>query len=236
MIDIVAFDADDTLWHSETYFREAQLAFEKILGKYIDVTDADVHGKLLAFERRNVKRFGYGAKGMTLSMIETAIAATDGAVRGGDIQSILDLGHGILDHSVELLPHVEETIAEVSKSFPLVLITKGDLFHQEAKVAKSGLGKWFKRIEIVSEKDPATYRRVLDELGVAPERFVMIGNSPKSDIQPVLALGGHAVFIPYPVLWAMERTDPIDPATPGFFEVADVRAVPLVLERIASSS
>ena len=233
MIEIVAFDADDTLWHSEIHFREAQQAFEQILGGYIDLADSAAHDRLLSVERRNVKRFGYGAKGMTLSMIEAAIAATDGAIRGADIQKILDLGHAILEHPVELLPNVRDVVAALSSQYHLVLITKGDLFHQEAKVERSDMSQFFRRIEIVSEKDVPTYRRVLEEIGVAPERFVMIGNSPKSDIKPVLELGGHAVLIPYPVLWAMEQTDPIDPATPRFHEVADVTAVPPLLARIA---
>ncbi|AVP97475.1 haloacid dehalogenase [Ahniella affigens] len=233
MIEILAFDADDTLWHSEIHFRDAQQAYERILAHYLDVADAVVHQRLLEVERRNVKRFGYGAKGMTLSMIEAAITLTEGRISGHHVQAILEIGHGVLEHPVELLPHVEETVAELAKRQVLVLITKGDLFHQEAKVARSGMGRYFRRIEIVSEKDVPTYQRLLEELNVSPDRFMMVGNSPKSDIQPVLALGGHGVLIPYPILWEMERSEPISPDTPRFAQVADIRQIPALLDRFA---
>lgn len=205
MITHVAFDADDTLWHSEGHYRDAQAAYEQLLGAYIDVADANVHARLLEVERRNIKRFGYGAKGMTLSMVEAAIAMTEARIGATDIQRIVDLGVAVLEHPVELLPGIVDAVAEVAKDFTLLLITKGDLFHQEAKIAKSGLGDWFHRIEIVSEKDVPTYRRVLDEVGIRPQQFLMIGNSPGSDIAPVLQLGASAVYVPYHLLWAIDR-------------------------------
>lgn len=233
MIDIVAFDADDTLWHSEIHFRDAQQAYERILANYFDLADTAVHARLLDVERRNVKRFGYGAKGMTLSMIEAAITLTEGRISGQDVQRILDIGHRVLEHPVELLPDVEETIAEVARKHVVVLITKGDLFHQEAKVARSGMSRYFRRIEIVSEKDVPTYQRLLEEFQVRAERFVMIGNSPKSDIQPVLALGGKAILIPYPILWEMEKSEPIAANTPGFHQVSQIRDVPALLQALS---
>lgn len=236
MITHVAFDADDTLWHSEGHFRDAQAAFERVLGTYIDVADADVHARLLDVERRNIKRFGYGAKGMTLSMIEAAIAMTDARISATDLQRIVDLGVAVLEHPVELLPGIVDAVAEVAKEFTLLLVTKGDLFHQEAKIAKSGLGNWFHRIEIVSEKDVPTYRRVLDEVGIRPDQFLMIGNSPKSDIEPVLALGASAVYVPYHLLWAMEQGQGFDASSPRLRQVATAAEIPAAVRELAPSA
>ncbi len=203
-IELVGFDADDTLWHSETYFQAAHAEFERILSPWLDLADECLHARLLATERANIKLFGYGAKGMMLSMLETAIAMTDARIPAADLARILTLGKDILAHPVELLPDIRAVVENIAATHRIVLITKGDLFHQEAKIAASGLADLFTRIEIVSEKDPAAYARVLRECDVAPERFVMVGNSLRSDIEPVLALGGWGVHVPYPVTWAHE--------------------------------
>lgn len=205
MFRLVGFDADDTLWRSEDYFQAAHAQFEAIIGTYVDLADARLHERLLATERGNIKLFGYGAKGMTLSMIETAVEITEGRVSGVDVHRLVQLGKDILQHPVELLPGVRAAVEAVGAQYPLVLITKGDLFHQEAKVRASGLSELFHRIEIVSEKDPQTYARVLGEFAIGPEAFVMVGNSLRSDIAPVLALGGWGVHVPYHVTWALER-------------------------------
>lgn len=235
MITHVAFDADDTLWHSEGHYRDAQAAYEQLLGAYIDVADANVHARLLEVERRNIKRFGYGAKGMTLSMVEAAIAMTEARIGAADIQRIVDLGVAVLEHPVELLPGIVDAVAEVAKDFTLLLITKGDLFHQEAKIAKSGLGDWFHRIEIVSEKDVPTYRRVLDEVGIRPQQFLMIGNSPGSDIAPVLQLGASAVYVPYHLLWAMEQGHGFDAASPRLRQVSRAAEIPAAVRALAAA-
>jgi putative hydrolase of the HAD superfamily len=234
MITHVAFDADDTLWHSEGHYREAQAAYERLLGAYIDVADANVHARLLEVERRNIKRFGYGAKGMTLSMVEAAIAMTEARISATDIQRIVDLGVAVLEHPVELLPGIVEAVAEVAKDFTLLLITKGDLFHQEAKIARSGLSNWFHRIEIVSEKDVPTYRRVLDEVGIRPEQFLMVGNSPGSDIAPVLELGASAVYVPYHLLWAMEQGQGFDATSPRLRQVSQSSEIPAAVRSLAA--
>ena len=235
MITHVAFDADDTLWHSEGHYRDAQAAYEKLLADYIDIANADVHARLLDVERRNIKRFGYGAKGMTLSMVEAAIAMTEARISATDIQRIVDLGVAVLEHPVELLPGIVDAVAEVAKDFTLLLITKGDLFHQEAKIAKSGLGDWFHRIEIVSEKDVPTYRRVLDEVGIRPQQFLMIGNSPGSDIAPVLQLGASAVYVPYHLLWAMEQGHGFDAASPRLRQVSRAAEIPAAVRALAAA-
>lgn len=211
MFGLVGFDGDDTLWHSEGYFRAAHAEFEAIVGKYVDLADAGLHEKLLATEQRNIKLFGYGAKGMTLSMVETAIALTGERIGAADIHRIVGLGKAILAHPVELLPGIRAAVEAVAREHPVVLVTKGDLFHQEAKVRACGLADLFRRIEIVSEKDAGTYARVLGEFSMAPSRFVMVGNSLRSDIEPVLRLGGWGVHMPYHVTWAHEMEHGIEP-------------------------
>ena len=219
-IRLVGFDADDTLWRSEDYYRAAQAEFERIIAGYVDLDD--VHHRLYAVESRNLAVFGYGAKGMTLSMLEAAIAITDAAISAGDLQRILQIGKSILRHPVELLPGIREAVAEIARDHEVVLITKGDLFHQEAKVRESGLADLFPRIEIVSEKDPATYARVLSEFDLEPGHFAMIGNSLRSDIVPVLELGGWGVYMPYHVTWAHESEATLPPALAG--RMAQVQA------------
>ena len=203
-IALVGFDADDTLWRSEDYFAQAQVEFERIIGRYVDLADSRARERLYAVEKGNLALFGYGVKGMALSMIEAAIGITDGRIDADDIQRILRMAKDMLDHPVELLPGVREAVEEIGAPCELVLITKGDLFHQEAKVRQSGLGHLFPRIEIVSEKDPPTYARVLAEFGLPPQRFLMIGNSLRSDVAPVLALGGWAIHMPYHLTWEHE--------------------------------
>lgn len=202
-LKLIGFDADDTLWRSEDYYLEAQSEFERIVGGYVDLDDA--HDRLYAVEKQNIALFGYGAKGMTLSMIEAAIAITEERISARDLHRIVELGKAVLQHPVELLPGIREAVEEIAREHPVVLITKGDLFHQEAKVRESGLSALFRRIEIVSEKDAPTYARLLAEFGLAPEQFAMIGNSLRSDIVPVLELGGCGVHMPYHVTWAHEN-------------------------------
>lgn len=204
MISLIGFDGDDTLWHSEGYYQAAHAAFAEIVGHYVDLANAQVHAGMLGTERRNLALFGYGAKGMTLSMVETAIAITDARISAVDVHRLIEIGKQVLAHPVELLPGIREAAEALSRDYPLVLITKGDLFHQEKKVVQSGLSDLFQRIEIVSEKNVATYRRVLGEFALAPAQFAMVGNSLRSDIEPVVRLGGWGVHMPYHVTWSHE--------------------------------
>jgi len=231
MIELVGFDGDDTLWHSEGYYQHAGAEFERILGAWIDVADADARTRLHAVERRNLSLFGYGAKGMTLSMIESAIELTRGRIEANDIHRIVRLGKDVLAHPVELLPGIREAVTAVAAHHRVVLITKGDLFHQEYKVARSGLADVFHRIEIVSEKDPAAYRRLFAEFDIAPERFAMVGNSLKSDIAPVVDLGGWGVYMPYHSTWAHELVDDFAMGD-RVIEVAGADGVPAAIARI----
>ena len=209
-IRLVGFDGDDTLWRSEDYYRAAQAEFESIVAAYVDFDD--LGDRMFAIERRNLALFGYGAKGMTLSMLEAAITITDARISAKDLHRIVELGKTILRHPVDLMPGIREAVAAIAEDHEIVLITKGDLFHQEAKVRESGLAALFPRIEIVSEKNSATYARVLSEFGLAPVQFAMIGNSLRSDIVPVLELGGWGVHMPYHVTWAHEADATLDKA------------------------
>ena len=234
MIDLVGFDADDTLWHSEVHFQAAHAEFERIIGQYVDLGDAALHDRMLATERRNIKLFGYGAKGMTLSMIETAVEITGERISAADVHRLLGLGKAILTHPVELLPGVREAVTEVAARHRVVLITKGDLFHQEAKVRQSGLAELFHRIEIVSEKDPPTYQRLFEEFGVDAGRFLMVGNSLRSDIEPVVRLGGWGVHVPYPVTWALEQEHGLEAGHARVAEAPTLADVPAAVSRLAA--
>lgn len=234
MIGLVGFDGDDTLWHSEGYYQIVHDEFEKILGRYLDLADVRVHERLLATEKSNLRLFGYGAKGMTLSMIETAIELTGERIVARDLHRLVELGKQILAHPVELLPGIRAAVQAVARDFRVVLITKGDLFHQEAKVKRSGLADLFHRIEIVSEKDEPTYLRLLAEFELAPAAFVMVGNSLRSDIAPVVALGGWGVYIPYALTWAHERETTFVADKHKVETVQEAGQIPGALARIAT--
>jgi putative hydrolase of the HAD superfamily len=205
VIELVAFDGDDTLWHNESIFSMTQQRFSDLMEPY--VADDDLSERLFATEMRNLRLFGYGVKSFTLSMIETAIELSDAKISAEEIAAIIHAGRSMLQHPVELLDGVEDAIERVSEHCAVMLITKGDLFDQESKLARSGLGDRFEAVEIVAEKDETAYRRILSRRGIAPDRFVMVGNSGRSDILPTLALGAWAVHVPYPLTWAHERID-----------------------------
>lgn len=233
MLKLIGFDADDTLWHSEGFYREVHGQFESILGQYIDIGNAVVHDHLLEVERANIKLFGYGAKGMTLSMLETAVAMTSERISARHLHEIIQLGKEVLTHPVELLDGIAEAVAEVARDHQVVLITKGDLFHQESKVAKSGLASLFGRIEIVSEKDPATYRRVLSEFGLSAWQFLMVGNSLHSDIAPVLQIGAFAVHVPYPLTWALDHHEGVIADDERMRTVESAAQIPAAVHELA---
>jgi putative hydrolase of the HAD superfamily len=228
----IGFDADDTLWHNETIFERVHERYRALLARYHDA--ATVDRTLLATEKRNLDLYGYGVKGFTLSAIETAIELTAGRISAEEIRLIIANGREMLAHPVDLLDGVAETLAELSVGeFRLVLITKGDLRDQQRKLAKSGLAPHFHHIEIVSEKDASTYASILSRQGVAPERFLMVGNSLKSDILPVLSLGGVGVHIPYHLTWALEHAEEPLPAEGRFFRLKNLRELPEVVRTLA---
>ncbi len=202
----IGFDADDTLWHNERFFVLTQDRFAEILSEYADREDLDA--RLLAAEKRNLHRYGYGIKGFVLSMIETAVEITEDRVPARIIHNILEAGNEMLKHPIELLPHAREAVERMAASHHrLILITKGDLLDQERKLAQSGLGDYFDRVEIVSEKTPRTYARIFSEHGDGPAHAMMVGNSMKSDVLPALHSGAWAAHVPFELIWALEHAD-----------------------------
>ncbi len=218
--DVIAFDGDDTLWHHERLFTDISGRLRDLLEHHVDGETID--RTLLTIEQENLRLFGYGVKGFGLSLIETALEVSRGQITGEEVAAMLEWIKEMLDDPIELIDHVESTVKQLVGRVRLGIITKGDLFDQEGKIARSGIADHFDHIAIVSQKDEAAYRRVFDEWSVEPRRVLMVGNSVRSDIEPVLAIGGHAVHVPYHVTWGHEVVD--HPA--GDFTVLDdVRGV-----------
>ncbi len=222
-ITTVGLDADDTLWHNETIFRLTQDRFRSLMA---DVAEGPVlEARLAEVEKRNLALYGYGVKGFTLSMIETAMELTGNEPPGRLIAELLAAGREMLAHPVEPLPGVDAALAALSTDYRLVLITKGDLLHQEQKLAASGLGDLFAAVEIVSEKDASTYERVFARHGSGAARSAMCGNSLRSDVLPALEAGGYAAHVPYPLTWAHEFAEaPL--GHPRFAELASIADLP----------
>jgi putative hydrolase of the HAD superfamily len=229
MITTIGFDADDTLWQNEAYFRLTQERFADLLRDYAGPDY--LHERLLAAERRNIGAYGFGVKGFTLSMIETAIEVTEGRVPASVISELLGAGRAMLDHPVELLPHAREAVTALAGSHRIVLITKGDLLHQERKLAQSGLGDLFDAVEIVSDKTAATYRTVFARHGSGADQAMMVGNSLKSDVIPALEAGGFGVYVPHGLTWALEAAD--EPADhPRYSALSDLGALPALVAQV----
>lgn len=199
----VAFDADDTLWAHENIFVDAKARCLKLLSPYLK-EGMNLEEELYRFERKNLKIFGYGVKGFTLSMIETAIELSDGKISGGEIQQIIDLAKEMLDHPINLLPGVAAALDALEDHYTLMVITKGDLFDQENKLARSGVGDRFEIVEIVSEKHPDSYRDIFRRHKIDPAKTIMIGNSLRSDVLPVIEAGGRAAHLPFEYTWHHE--------------------------------
>jgi putative hydrolase of the HAD superfamily len=229
----IGFDADDTLWHNEAIFERVHERYRELLAHYHDA--ATVDRTLFATEMRNLALYGYGVKGFTLSAIETAVELTQGKISAEEIRQLIVLGQGMLAHPVELLEGVEETLAELAGAYRLIVITKGDLHHQERKLALSGLAARFRHVEIVSEKDAGTYAAIFRRYAVDPREFLMVGNSSKSDIVPVLALGGAGVHVPYHITWAAERVETPPEASADLFTIKTLRELPGVVRTWAAA-
>jgi len=226
--EIIAFDADDTLWHNERLYVGVQAKFKELLAHY--QSQEWIDERLYQAETRNLQHFGYGIKAFALSMIETAVELTEGRISGRDIQTIIDSAKAMIAADVELLEHVADTIAGLAEAYPLMLITKGDLRDQELKIGRSGLARRFRHIEIVSDKSRESYEILLERYGIAPERFLMVGNSLRSDILPVLALGASAVYIPHQLTWMHEAAEPPPAGQPGYYEIEHIGLLPGLLE------
>jgi putative hydrolase of the HAD superfamily len=234
MIDVIAFDADDTLWHNEPYYREMEQNFVSLLAGY-DVTQEAGLAVLHKIEVDNLACFGYGVRGFALSMIETAVQVTAGRVRAADIQRIVDLGRALTQYEIRLLDGVQETLTAL-KGCRLWLITKGDLLDQESKIRRSGLAAYFPVVEVVIDKTPATYAALLQKHAVDPAHFLMVGNSLRSDIAPVLSLGAYAVLVPYPLSWAHESIADLPDDRTRYFEMPHLSDLKGLIERIEGDS
>jgi putative hydrolase of the HAD superfamily len=229
-ITVVGLDGDDTLWHNETRFNVTQGELRDLLRRH--GPDADVDAHLAETEMKNLGMYGYGVKAFTLSMIETAIEVTHGKIPATDLEVILGWGKRMLMEPTELLAGVEAALQELGKRYDLLLITKGDLFDQEGKLARSGLAGLFLGVEIVSEKNVDSYRRILERRGIKAEEFVMVGNSPRSDIAPVLELGARAVHIPYQVTWHHEHVPEESLPREGWYRIDSISELSRLLEKL----
>ena len=230
MIDTIAFDADDTLWHTEKYYRAAEQTFMALLAGYGICAD-DTLSVLHRIEIDNLAYFGYGIRGFILTLIETAIQVTGGQVRADDIQQIVELGRAMTGHDILLLDGAEEALTRLSGR-RLILITKGDALDQESKIRRSGLAGYFKQIEIVVDKTQTVYAELLKKYALEPDRFLMVGNSLRSDIAPVLALGACAVYVPYALNWAHESAADLPADRSRYFEIASLFELAGLVEKI----
>ncbi|ODT06098.1 MAG: HAD family hydrolase [Mesorhizobium sp. SCN 65-20] len=201
----IGFDADDTLWQNEQFFRMTERHFAALLAEHGEADQ--LTARLLEAEKRNLGAYGFGIKGFTLSMIETAIEVTDGRVPAEVIGKILAAGRDMLSHPIETLPHVHDTLEGLAGRYRLVLITKGDLFDQERKLAQSGLGDFFEAVEIVSDKSRPTYERIFARHGDGPAQSMMVGNSLKSDVVPAIEAGSWGVYVPHDLTWVYEHVE-----------------------------
>jgi putative hydrolase of the HAD superfamily len=232
MFDLIAFDADDTLWHNERYYHLGRDRFRAIMAPYglSQLDDAEID----AIEVGNLPAYGYGAMSFVLSLIEAAVKLTEGQVSGRDVGALVALAKEMLTHEVELLEGAAATVSGLAKTHTLMLITKGALHHQRAKVDASGLADYFDHIEIVGEKSPDVYAGILARTGVAPERFLMVGNSMRSDILPVIALGGWAVHVPNRLTWAHEAIEPPEEARDHYHEIPGLAQLPALIASLAA--
>lgn len=230
MFDLVAFDADDTLWHNERLYQTARVRFNDLLEPY--GLDDRIGQRVHEIEMGNLPHFGYGVMSFVLSLIEASIDLTSGRIRSEDIGKLLDLAREMLAAEVELLDGVPETLQSIASGRSLVLITKGDLLHQQKKIDRSGLRDYFKQIEVVSDKTPAVYAELLKKLEIDPSRFLMIGNSMRSDILPVLKIGGCAIHVPAKTTWQHEQASLPNEFGSRCLEAASFRDLPELIEKL----
>ena len=228
-LSVIGFDADDTLWQNEHYYKLTEASFRDLLADFAE--GEHVSERLLEAERRNLSYYGFGIKGFTLSMIETAMEITDGKAPAEVVSKILSIGRDLLSHPVECLPHARDALEALRGHYFLVLITKGDLFDQERKLAQSGLGDYFDAVEIVSDKTATTYRRIFGKHCEGPERAMMIGNSLKSDVVPAIASGAWGVFVPHELTWILEHVEkPVE--APRFREIETLGQLKPLIDEI----
>ena len=219
---VIGFDADDTLWANEPFYQDVEKEFCQIMKPYL--TEKETSEELFKTEMQNLENYGYGAKGFLLAMIETALRATEGKITSAEINQILDIGKTLLTMTIQLLEGVENVLQKLQGSYKLILITKGDLLDQERKLEKSGLIDYFHHIEIMSDKHENNYKKLLARLDIKPEEFLMVGNSIKSDILPVINIGAKAVHVPFEVTWQHESNYSI-PDCEAFITISEISEI-----------
>lgn len=234
MFDVIAFDADDTLWRNESLYRQGRERFGRMMEKYNVAGDIDevVH----EIEIQNLDYFGYGVVSFVLSLIESAFDLTDGQVLNADIKNLIDLSKEMISAQVQLLDHAAETVKKLSMEYSLMLITKGDLLHQQIKIEKSGLEVYFDSIEVVSDKKASTYSAILQRYDIPPSQFLMVGNSLRSDILPVIELGAWAVYVPNELTWTHENVHLPDLPSSRYYQVDHLGMLPDLLVKLNSPS
>ena len=230
LFDVIAFDADDTLWHNESVYSATKKKLIDLLSSY--ESEHDVEQELDKREGKNLSVYGYGVKSFTLSMIETAIDYTNGKIRVDEIQQIIGFGKEMLFTEVQLFENVKETVSKLAESYTLMIITKGDLLDQEKKLSRSGIDKHFECVEIISEKDEEAYRKILLKYHIQPERFIMVGNSLRSDILPVVKIGGIAVYIPAKINWVLDAVKDEQWPLDGHYEIEHIGQLPALIESL----
>jgi|SRR5919198_1157825 putative hydrolase of the HAD superfamily len=235
--DLIAFDGDDTLWHNERSYRHARERFRRLLASAgVDLSDDEIEAAVNRTELENIDYYGYGVSSFTLSLIETAIDLTGGRVAGGDLAELIALAKEMLSEEIELFQSARDAVTALSATHPLMLITKGDLLHQTSKLERSGLQPFFKYVEVVSHKTPRVYTSILARHGIDAERFLMIGNSLKSDVLPVIEIGGRAVYVPAALSWVHEHADVPEGAKDRLIELRSLEGVAELVASLESSA
>ena len=233
MFDTIAFDADDTLWHTEVQYAAIIEGFKQTFLQY--ARPDEIEQTLNNTEMRNIEYYGYGVKGFALSLIEASIEIGNGRISGREILQVINLIKKMLTAEVRLIGPATQVVGDLANKYPLMIITKGDVFEQERKIAQSGLKPYFRYVEVVGDKKPDTYEAILLKYNIAPSRFMMVGNSLRSDILPVLALGGQAVHIPYPVTWIHENVPPSELGQQEYYELESLEYLPALIEEIENN-
>jgi putative hydrolase of the HAD superfamily len=237
LLDLIAFDGDDTLWHNERSYRDARERFRRLLASAgVDLTEEEIEAQVNQTEIDNIQYYGYGVSSFVLSLIETAIGLTSGRVSGGDVRGLIDLAKQMLTEEVELFAGARETVTTLAERYPLMLITKGDLLHQTSKLERSGLRPYFSHVEVVSHKTPDVYAALLSRHRIDPARFLMVGNSLRSDVLPVIEVGGRAVYVPAALSWVHEHADVPETASRRLVELNGLDALAEFVESLENSA
>ncbi len=235
--DVIAFDADDTLWHNERSYRDGREHFRRILARSgVELGEDEIEARVTRTEIANIEYFGYGVSSFALSLIETAIDATAGRIAARDLHALIDFARQMLSEDIELFEGVAETLAMLSSAYPLMLVTKGDLLHQTSKLERSGLKPYFSYVEVVSHKTPPVYSGILARHGIDAARFLMVGNSLRSDVLPAIDAGAWAVHVPAALSWSHEHAEVPDYARPRYVELPSIRALPAVIDAVSAAA